>query len=165
MRRQHGSKTHEKGVVVIEFALVFTIIFTVFWGLVSYMFPLVLTQAMHRSVAESARLAALVPVITSAVHYEDYDDAREDYEEAVKAVVAVELKRQIEGMNFPARWTQPIVDNIAVSPPVFSGGRLEITLVYPNYAINPIVPIIHLPGIGAVPRVPTDLKASASMSL
>ncbi len=165
MKLRHRPKTHEKGVVVIEFALVFTIIFTVFWGLVSYMFPLVLTQAMHRSVAESARLAALVPVITSAVHYEDYDDVRAIYESAVTAVVAAELKKQIEGMHFPTRWTQPIVDNIAVSPPIFSGGRLEITLVYPNYATNPIVPIIRLPGIGAVPRVPTDLRASASMSL
>lgn len=161
----HQRMQAEKGVAVIEFSLVFVIVFAVFWALVSYVFPLVLMQAMHRGVAEAARVAALVPVTTNAVHYEDFDDARAEYEGVVVAVVSDELQRQIQGMAFPARWTQPIVANITNEPPAFSGGRLLIRLRYPGYAGNPVVPVLRLPGIGAVPRVPTDLEASVSLML
>ena len=83
-------KKQQKGVAVIEFALVFTLVFGVFWALVSYTIPLILLQAMNRASAEGARVGATVPASTPS------------YDAAVTSQAVAEMNRQ---MVWLARWT------------------------------------------------------------
>jgi hypothetical protein len=42
---------------------------------------------------------------------------------------------------------------------------LTVTIKFPNYTKNPLIPILSFPGIGDVPKLPNDLKASAIVQL
>lgn len=164
MRKDMRKQTvHQRGVATIELALVFTLIFGLLWAIISYTFPLVLMQAMNRAVAEAARVGA-------TVNPDDTDVA--GYESAVKAVAAFELESQMSWL--PPGWVSPMSPssqtNITfVSGAACTGARtnciLTVRLVYPNYTTNPIVPVITLPVVGQVPRVPLNLEAVSSVAL
>ncbi|WP_022956182.1 TadE/TadG family type IV pilus assembly protein [Perlucidibaca piscinae] len=142
------------GTATIELALVFSLLFSMVWAIISYTLPLILLQNMHQAVAAATRVAALVPVNTA------------DHQGQVRSVVAAELRNQLDWL--PARWTQPLdlaaSQNISFStaagcPAQRPSCQLTIELRYPGYASQPIVPGITLPGIGQIPRLPADLTA------
>lgn len=146
----------QKGVATIEFALVFSLLFFVFWGIVSYTFPLIVLQSMNRAVAEGARVAA------------EESPLQTNFIEIASAAAADEVAQQLAWL--PAGWRTPITQSISFNPsPECSLARPNCLLVvearYPNYVGNPIVPVISLPGLGTVPKVPNDLVARASLLL
>ncbi len=146
----------QQGVATIEFALVFTVVFLVFWGIVSYTFPLIVLQSMNQAVAEGARVAA------------EESPLQTNFIEIASAAAADEIAQQLAWL--PAGWRTPITQSISFNPsPECSLARpnclLVVETIYPNYVGNPIVPIISLPGLGPVPRVPNDLVARASILL
>lgn len=146
----------EKGVAVIEFALVFTLIFGVFWGLVSYTFPLVLLQAMNRAVAESARVATTLPTGIGTT---------DEYKAAVINAATEELRKQLKQGWLPVKWTNRLT---VLTARFDTRDGLRVLIVeaqYPNYAANPIVPSLTLPIIGRVPSLPNNLVANAIMVL
>lgn len=150
----------QQGAAAIELALVFSLLFTLLWGVISYTFPLILLQSMNKATAEAIRVAATVPG-TSA-----------DYEGAVKAIAAQELDAQLKWL--PASWTAPLattsLTNISFSshagcPPSRPACLVTVRLRYSNYETQPIVPSITLPGIGTIPQVPQDLEATSEAIL
>lgn len=151
IKRNH----EEKGVAVIEFALVFTLVFAVFWALVSYTFPFILLQAMNRAVAESTRVAANLPTSLST----------DDYKASVINVAERELSRQLKQGWLPVKFTNGLT---FLSARFETNDGLRVLVVeakYPNYSANPIIPILSLPGIGQVPKLPQDLVAKVVMVL
>lgn len=150
----------QQGAAAIELALVFSLLFTLLWGVISYTFPLILLQAMNKATAEAIRVAATVPG-TSA-----------DYEGAVKAIAAQELDAQMKWL--PAGWVGPLattsLTNISFSsnaacPPSRPACLVTVRLRYSDYENQPIVPSITLPGIGTIPQVPQHLEATAEAIL
>ncbi len=136
----------QKGVATIEFALVFTVVFAVFWGIVSYTAPLVLLNTMNRATAEAARLVPSVSVADEGT-----------YEARVKAIIEPELTQQLAWL--PAGWRAPIQSDVDLV-----GGVLSITLTYPGYATNPIIQPLSLPGLGTIPKLPVNLTATAKLT-
>lgn len=150
----------QQGAAAIELALVFSLLFTLLWGVISYTFPLILLQAMNKATAEAIRVAATVPG-TSA-----------DYEGAVKAIAAQELDAQMKWL--PGGWIGPLsttsLTNISFSsaagcPASRPACLVTVRLRYSNYETQPIVPSITLPGIGTIPRVPQHLEATSEAML
>ena len=145
----------EKGIAVIELSIVFVLVFGIFWALVSYTFPFVLLQAMNRAVAEASRVAANVSTSMSA----------EDYKAAVEVVAERELNRQLKQGWLPTKLTTRLT---VLDARFETNNGLRLLIVeakYPNYTTNPFIPILSLPGIGQVPRLPQDLVAKVSMAL
>lgn len=150
----------QQGVATIEMALVFTLLFAMVWAIISYTLPLILLQNMQQAVAAATRVAALVPVNSA------------DHQAQVNSVVLAELQHQMSWL--PARWLQPLdlssSQNITFTaqagcPAERPACLVTVQLRYPNYAAQPIVPGITLPGIGDVPRLPVDLVARTQTML
>jgi len=144
----------QRGVAMIEFALSFSLVFALFWAIVSYTFPLILLQVMNRAVGESVRVVSSVPT----------DQSVNTYTSAAQTAVVNELDRQLAWL--PARWTTPLkpyvngvtLVQVSSSPVTY---ELTVKLNYANYASNPIVPSMSLPGVGSIPKLPTNLTAQA----
>lgn len=150
---QHGTAT-------IELALVFSLLFSMVWAIISYTFPLILLQSMNQAVAAATRVAALVP--TNAA----------DQQTQMRVAAIAELQNQLGWL--PASWTEPL-DLASSGNIIFSSTAgcpaerpfclVTVQLIYPDYSAQPIVPSISLPGIGEIPRLPVDLVARTQTML
>jgi len=148
-------RRRQRGVAVIEFALVFTLIFGIFWALVSYTMPLILLQAMNRAASEGARVAATVPAST------------QNYDTAVVNQATDEMGRQ---MAWIAGWTAGMTTsasfiadgNCPVSRP---SCVLQAELRINNYSSVARIKPFNLPGLGQFPALPTNLVATARVIL
>lgn len=148
-------KQQEKGVAVIEFALVFTLVFGVFWALVSYTIPLILLQSMNRASAEGARVAATVPASTPS------------YDTAVTAQALAEMNRQ---MLWLSGWTTGLATTAtfvtdASCPVSRPACVLQTQLSIPNYSTVARIKPLNLPGLGQIPALPTNLVARSQVIL
>jgi len=156
MTHEFMRKQTKRGVATIEFALVFSLLFFVFWGIVSYTFPLIVLQTMNRAVSEATRVAA------------EESPLQTNFATIATAAASAELTQQLAWL--PTGWRTPITQSVTFEAnPQCTLARpnclLVIQLTYPNYLSNPIVPSITLPGLGPVPRVPNNLIARASLLL
>lgn len=150
-------KQPQRGVAIIEFALVFTLVFGVFWALVSYTIPLILLQAMNRASAEGARVAATVPASTPS------------YDTAVTTQAVAEMNRQ---MLWLANWTTGsgltttatfVTD--AVCPVSRPSCVLQTQLRINNYSTVARIKPLNLPGLGQIPALPQNLTAISRVIL
>lgn len=153
---RHQNRDKQRGVATLEFALVFSLLFFVFWGIISYTFPLIVLQTMNRAVAEGARVAA------------EESPSQTQFVTLATAAANEEIEQQLAWL--PAGWRAPITqivrfDPAAECPPVRPNCLLTVELRYPNYTGNPIVPSLNLPGLGPVPRLPNDLIARVNLLL
>lgn len=154
------SQDVQKGAATIEMSLVFVLLFAMVWAIISYTLPLILLQNMQQAVAAATRIAALVPVNAP------------DQQAQVRAAVIAELQNQMNWL--PARWVQPLDlssnQNISFStqagcPTERPACLMTVRLRYMNYAAQPIVPGITLPGLGTIPQLPVDLQAQTQTML
>ncbi|WP_259759446.1 TadE/TadG family type IV pilus assembly protein [Pseudomonas sp. GCEP-101] len=149
-RRQHGA-------VAIEFAAVFVLFFAVLYGLLGYCVPLLMLQAFNDAAAAGARVAVSVN-----------PQAAGGYNAALKAAVDSAVTQRLSWM--PTSWRNGCYGGQFMDTPVtetISGRdytRVRVCVSYP-YATSPIVPLLTLPGIGTVPRLPDVLSGTASVLL
>lgn len=136
----------QRGAVAIEFALVFSLLFGLFWAMVSYAFPLFLLQVMNRATAEAVRVAIKADPSTAA------------YATTVQSLASTELTRQLSWL--PTSFRSPLTTSISITSNI-----LTVKLTYANYKTHPIVPVLTIPGIGQVPNIPADLTAQSSIQL
>ncbi len=150
----------ERGTATIELALVFSLLFGLLWGVISYTFPLILMQAMNKATVDAVRVAATVPVTTT------------DYQAAVKTLAAQEMSAQLSWL--PATWIAPLstssTSNITFSSAAGCPGSRPSCLVtmrlrYADYQTHPIVPAISLPILGQIPRLPQHVEAVSQTML
>jgi Flp pilus assembly protein TadG len=150
MRRtsRNFSPPRQKGAAAIEFALVFVIFFAVFYGLVSYSLPLLMMQSFNNAAAEAVRQGvAINPGVSN-------------YNTVVVNQANAALVSQLS-------WLPPV---LAFNPTTdamvqFNGKVLSVTINYPKSRLTQVMPVLTLPGIGAVPNLPTFLSAQASLQL
>lgn len=138
-------RKRQKGVAAIEFALVFVLAFTVFYAMVSYAFPLLMLQTFNTAAAQAVR---------AAVKADPEDD---NFVANATALAQTEATQQLSALP------PMIIQKVTVTASVVNN-RVTVHIEYPNYQTNPVIPILTLPLIGQVPRVPQSLVAEASLT-
>ena len=145
---QNSKQKAQRGVAVIEFALVFTVVWAVFWSLICYVAPLIVLQTMHRASAEGARVGAMI----------DSPSLRK---------VQAEAAANKELQSLPVSWRVGIkaIATVCAKPKDNEPCLLTITITQQYAANAPLKPIINLPGIGTIPALPVELRSEASLLL
>ncbi|MCU1723987.1 MULTISPECIES: TadE/TadG family type IV pilus assembly protein [unclassified Pseudomonas] len=139
----------EKGAVAIEFALVFVMFFTVFYGLLSYSLPMLMVQSFNQASSEAVRrCVALDP--TSATYGTDVTNLAKQV-----------LEQQLAWLPGALRFQYASDATVTLT----SGKLLTVSVHYDKAKITSAMPVLVLPVIGEVPRLPARLGAQASLQL
>lgn len=147
----------QRGAAAIEFVMLFVLFFTLFYALVSYAIVMLLQAAFIHAAEEGARAAIAIDRLaySSAVSYEN-----DGVIPRVRATVGTALawmpeksKSNVLGAN-NGLVQATIVDNL-----------LTVRVVYKNYTSDPVIPMLSLPFIGQIPKIPNDLAGTAIMVL
>ena len=137
----------------------FVIFFTLFYAIVSYSLPLLMVQAFNHAAASGARAGV-------AIEPTEFADTNTYIQNGV-----VPRVREVVGDTLswlPSAASSAVLgsnnNNVGV---VFdqATGILNVTVSFPGYRNNPLIPTLTLPGIGDVPRLPEDLTGTASVTL
>ncbi len=139
------SRKQQRGAAAIEFSIVFVLVFAVFYSMVSYAFPLLMLQSFNSASAQAVRAAIKA------------DPESDDFVANATRLANEEATRQLSAL--PA----VITSRVSVNTTVVNGTRVTVRIEYPNYSGNPVIPVLVLPMIGQVPRVPDNLMAEASL--
>ena len=138
----------QKGAAAIEFAAVFVIFFGVFYALVSYSLPLLMMQSFNAATSEAVRRSvALSPTINN-------------YSSLIVSQAQGVLSQQLDWM--PATLAQDVKQYTYVT---YTAGVLKASIAYPKENLHQILPVLSLPVVGEIPRLPTYLSAEASLQL
>lgn len=157
----------QKGAAAIEAALMFVIFFTLFYAIVSYSLPLLMVQAFNHAAASGARAGVAIEPSDP-----DCGDGAQINNAAYQSCVESRV-RDVVGDTLswlPASAGNVVLgsnnDNVAVDINEVSGALLlNVTVSFPGYRDNPLIPTLTLPGIGDVPRLPENLTGTASVTL
>lgn len=147
-RRRQG------GAAAIEFALIFILFFALFYAIIAYSLAMLLMQGLTQAAEEGVRAAIAVNPLAYA------SDAA--YQDAVEATARNRAAAALSWLPATARAQVVDAGNIDAD---LAGNLITVTVTYPNYAGNGLVPTLTLPVIGDVPRVPADLVGSASLQI
>lgn len=147
-------RRRQKGAAAIEFALIFILFFVLFYAIVAYSLAMLLMQGLTQAAEEGVRAAIAVNPLAYG------SDA--DYATSVEATARARAAAALSWLPTKAR--QQIIDGNNISAGL-AGSVVTVTVTYPNYATNGLVPTLTIPLIGAVPRVPTDLVGQASLQI
>ncbi|KPX44399.1 TadE/TadG family type IV pilus assembly protein [Pseudomonas syringae pv. tagetis] len=144
---QPSFSRRQQGAAAIEFAAVFVVFFAVFYGVVSYSLPLLMMQSFNAAASEAVRRSvALSPTVT------DYNTLLKSQ---AQSVVMNQLSWMPPALGFSASYTSV----------TYSAGVLTVTIQYPKARLTQVLPLLTLPVIGEIPRLPTNLTAQASLQL
>lgn len=146
----------QRGLAMLEFAIVFTIIWAVFWSMVCYVAPLLILQSMHRATAHAAQVASMAT--------------------SPELRITQAQSAAMEAMAWlPASWRVSLTSagtSAGVDPdcpPGIDGNPttcLVVVRLSMDYAANaPLKPILNLPGIGTIPSLPATLTSEAKILL
>lgn len=149
----------QRGAAAIEAALMFTLFFALFYAIVSYAMPMMMVQAFNHAAASGARAA----VVVEPLKYADMDSyIQSGIIPRVRTVAASSLS-----------WLPSLAKEAVLGD---NNGKIQVdydetnevltvTIIYPQYRLAPLIPVLTLPGIGDVPRLPDDLRGMAAVSL
>lgn len=149
-RAQHGA-------IAIEFVMLFLILFTLFYAMVNYAIVMMMQSAFVHAAEEGARAAIAVDRLTypnNGSYLSNGVDPR------VRTVVANSLD-----------WLPTILKNRVLGSGndrvqlAMNGNQLTVRIVYSSYAADPLLPLLTLPIIGQIPRLPADLAGQAVIEL
>jgi len=146
---QAGPAARQKGAAALEFVAVFMIFFTVFYGLVSYTLPMLMLQSFNQASSEAVRrCVALDPNSASYAT---------DVQTLARSVISQQLAWMPAALDFrPASDAQVTLGANKV---------LTVTISYPKAKLINVLPLLVVPLIGEVPRLPAILRAEASLQL
>ncbi|MGE7994340.1 TadE/TadG family type IV pilus assembly protein [Pseudomonas sp. NPDC089554] len=145
---QASAARRQKGAAAIEFVAVFIVFFAVFYGLVSHALPMLMLQSFNEASSEAVRrCVALDP---SSPSYAS------DVQNLARDVVRQQLAWMPGALDF-----QPSSDTQVT----LSGKLLTVAIDYPSSKLTNVLPVLVLPVVGNVPRLPERLRAEASLQL
>lgn len=144
----------QRGAAAIEFALLFILFFVLFYAIVSYSLAMLLMQGLTQAAEEGARAAIAVDPLAYA------SDAA--YQSAVETAAEGRVASALDWL--PNKAKQQVIDGNQIQA-VLANSVVTVTVTYPNYASNGLVPTLTIPLIGAVPRLPTNLVGTASLKI
>lgn len=162
MIRDDGPRApaRQRGAAGIEFALVFPLLFALFYAVVGYGLTMTLIESMTNAASEGARVALAVDWQAACPPPTDSACIQDAVTETVQASVAEQLD-----------WLPPAmkdavlgVDGEAVEVLV-EDDTLIVVLDHPDFENNGFVPVIQLPLLGSIPAVPATLAVEARVSL
>jgi Flp pilus assembly protein TadG len=136
----------QRGLAAIEFAFIFPIFFLIFYGIVTYGIIFVAQQSITMAAEEGAR---------AALRYAASD-----------AVRVSNAKSAANGTGSTAAWlgNRVVVTATAEDCPYdASANCFKVTVKYPNYSDNPLVPLLL--GTFMSFAVPSELSSSAIIQL
>ncbi|TKA92764.1 TadE/TadG family type IV pilus assembly protein [Halopseudomonas bauzanensis] len=146
-RKQHGA-------VAIEFAVLFSVFFAVLYAIIAYSMPLLLMLTFRQVAADAAR--ATIAVDPAAGNYEI------NLENRVNTIID-------ESWISNTGWYTncPSESGTGYSHLAANGRTLTVCIRYKNdnYNNDPIVPVLHLPGIGQIPRLPELIEGRSTIRL
>lgn len=147
-------RREQKGAAAIEFALIFMLFFVLFYAIVAYSLAMLLMQGVTQAAEEGVRAAIAVDPLAYG--------STADYETSVEVVAKARAVAALAWL--PAKAREEIIDGNNINAEL-AGSVISVTVTYPNYATNGLVPTLTVPLIGALPRVPTNLVGSASLQI
>lgn len=145
----------QRGAAALEFALIFPILFVIFYAIASYGMTFMLIHAMNNAASEGARSALLV----------DLDAACGGNVTAACAQGAVEARAIAVSQSALDFLPETFAEDLGITAAVDGTQLLTVTVAVPGFAENPLIPVLTLPGIGQVPRLPADLTSVAQVQL
>lgn len=148
-------RRRQRGAAAIEFALLFLLFFVLFYALVSYAAVMLLVTAFEHAAEEGARSAISVDPLAFG--------SSGAYQTAVETQVRTTVNASLRWL--PAKAKAQVLSGNGVSIEPIVGGVLIVHVKYVGYATNPLMPILTLPIVGAVPNVPADLEGVARLQL
>lgn len=146
--------TRQRGAAAIEFAIIFVLFFVLFYAIVAYSLAMLLMQGLTQAAEEGVRAAIAVNPLSYA------------NEAAYKSSVETTAKdRAAAALSWlPTKARQQVVTGNQIKA-VLSNSVVSVTVTYPNYSTNGLVPTLVIPLVGAVPRVPANLVGQASLQI
>ena len=139
----------QKGAAAIEFVAVFMVFFAVFYGLVSHALPMLMLQSFNQASSEAVRRCVAL------------DPGSATYEGDVQALAVQVLDQQLAWM--PGALGFQAASDARVT--LEAGNLLRVRIDYPKSRLTNVLPVLVLPLIGEVPRLPEFLRAEASLQL
>jgi len=139
----------QKGAVAIEFALVFLMFFAVFYGLLSYSLPMLMVQSFNQASSEAVRRCVAL------------DPASASYGTDVTNLARQTLEQQLSWLPGPLSFQFATDATVTLS-----GTRLlTVSVHYSKSKLTSTLPVLVLPVIGEIPRLPTTLGTQTSLQL
>ncbi|CAK9891467.1 MULTISPECIES: TadE/TadG family type IV pilus assembly protein [Pseudomonas] len=139
----------QKGAAALEFVAVFVIFFAVFYGVLSYGLPMLMLQSFNQASSEAVRRCVAL------------DPGSATYSADVNALAKRVLGEQLAWM--PASLNFQVNSDASIN--LTAGKLLTVKIDYAKAKLTSVVPVLTLPGIGEIPRLPASLKAEASLQL
>lgn len=144
-----GLARRQKGAAAIEFAAVFVIFFAVFYGVVSYALPLLMLQSFNQASSEAVRRCVAL------------DPSSATYRTDVPALARQVLTQQLNWM--PGALKFQVARDATVT--LTNANLLTVRIDYAKARLTAVLPVLELPVVGEVPRLPANLSAEASLQL
>ncbi|CAI8916822.1 MULTISPECIES: TadE/TadG family type IV pilus assembly protein [Pseudomonas] len=139
----------QKGAAALEFVAVFVIFFAVFYGVLSYGLPMLMLQSFNQASSEAVRRCVAL------------DPASATYSADINALAKRVLGEQLAWMPTSLDFQVNSDASVTLTP----GKLLTVKIDYAKAKLTSVLPVLDLPGIGEVPRLPASLKAEASLQL
>lgn len=152
-------RRHQRGSTALEFALLFLPIFALFYAIVSYGLVFLLMESFSSAAEGGARAAVTVDPTA-------YADTNDYLDNGVTPVVRDQVAAQLDWLPDSVKG-QVLGDNNQNVGVSFNGADrvLTVEVGYENYHASPVIPMLTLPVIGALPKVPTALGSRATVRL
>lgn len=148
----------QEGAAAIEFALLFLMFFVLFYAIVAYSLAMLLMQGLTQAAEEGVRSAISVDRLAFATEAA--------YDSHVENLVRTRVQTELSWLPDKAKLVVLSAENIVVLPTTVGTQKLvTVTVRYPGYATDGLIPTLKLPLVGDVPRLPNDLVGRASVQL
>lgn len=144
----------ERGTAAIEFALVFPLFFLLLYGLVTYGVIFGFRHAMTAAAEDGARAAV-------ACDPTDAENHASCVVERARGAVGASLAWLPDARRASLLGPENSAVEVELAADPATGSRVLVRVRYANYPADPLVPVLSLPGLGAVPPVPEQLTAVA----
>lgn len=147
----------QAGAVAIEFVMLFLLFFGLFYATVNYAIVMLMQSAFIHAAEEGARAAIAVDRLAYANNSAYLSNG---VDPKVRDVIG-------NALNWlPAKPKDKVLGsgNNRVQL-TMNGNQLTVRVVYSGYATDPMMPMLTLPIIGQIPKVPADLAGIAVIEL
>ena len=148
----------QRGAAAVEFAIVFVVFFSLFYAIVSYALAFMLMQGFSYAANEGARAAIAVDRFA-------YDSDSDYLESGVKPRVRAIVSDALQWLPAKAKAVAVGTGGDKVAVEFDASGGVRVAISYPDYLGNPLIPVLSLPGIGPVPKLPNDLTGVSVVGL
>jgi Flp pilus assembly protein TadG len=157
----------QRGAAAIEFALLFGLFFFVVYATISYAFVMAAQQALVYAATEGARVGTTkVDTLRFTTPALQQSEQKRIAKDAVRNALGwlPSSKRLLidTTANLQAEWTTASTTiNTGAGSLDVGSSVLTVTVTYPDYATNALVPMLNFPFFGTIPSVPPNLVGKA----